>query len=346
MAKTPVKRPRMIDIARRANVSRTAVTHVLTGAGAGKIGGVSKAKSKEIRRVAEELGYVPNAVAQQLAGKRSGLICLLASEWRGTQSQFFSALVEACPAHNFEVLAVQASNREETLVDIVESCLGRGVDGLVFLAFVNETFWPVAAPVLARFPRVLSVMGDPGIEGGCCAACDYALGMRLAVEHLHAKGRQKIVAILEHSDTAMNRLRQRAFLETLSALGRPAMPEQLYLGTQGWTAEDAPKFDALCADLLDRGADAILADSDWTALCLLKALARRGVRVPDDLAVMGWGDELPARWSNPSLSSVSFEFKDMANTVTGMLADWIEGCPPGHRGTVNVPMKLISRESA
>src|SRR5262245_26385021 len=98
----------MIDIAKRANVSRTAVTHVLTGAGAGHIGGVSAAKAQEIRRIAEELGYVPNFAAQQLAGKRSGILAALASRWNmATERRLLGWFEQVATAKGFDVLGGQ-----------------------------------------------------------------------------------------------------------------------------------------------------------------------------------------------------------------------------------------------
>jgi len=336
---------RMIDIARQANVSRTAVTHVLTGAGRGKVGGVSKAKADEIRRIAAELGYVPNLAAQQLAGKRSAIVGAIASQWWSTETRFFTVLQQACAARGLDILAVQANNQTEAVERFVETSLGRGVEAVIVLAFVHDALWTQAAEALARFPRVISVVVDPEIPGSRAVETDIAGGMRLAVEHLHRHNRRKIVLVLEDLDSKMNCLRHRAFQETLADLGRAAAPEQVCLATKGWSEGDYPEFQVLGGELLRRGADAILADSDFSAAFLCKALQERGLRVPEDVAVVGWGNEIVSRWCNPRLTTVSYEFEAIVETCLDMLGRWFENAAEDQLRSTIIPMKLIIRES-
>jgi LacI family transcriptional regulator len=339
------KPSRMIDIAQKAKVSRTAVTHVLTGAGRGKIGGVSKAKADEIRRIATELGYVPNLTAQQLAGKSSGIIGAIASQWWSTETRFFTILQKACALQGLDILAVQANNRVESVEQIVDKWLGRGVEAVIVLAFVHDVLWTQAADSLARFPRVISVVVDPEIQGSRAVESDIAGGMRLAVEHLHGQNRRKIVLLLEDLEMKMNCLRHRSFLDVLDGLGCPAAPDQLCLATKGWSAESYPQFEELCEELLRRGADAILADNDFSAAFLCKALLKRGLRVPEDVAVVGWGNEIVSRWCNPLLTTVCYEFETMVETCLDMLANWFENATEDRPRSKIIPMKLVIRES-
>ena len=142
----------MIDIAHRAKVSRTAVTHVLTGAGAGQIGGVSAAKATEIRRIAAELGYVPNLAAQQLAGKRSGMIGALSRTWNmATERRLLGWLQQKANARGFDVLGAQSNDRVESVETFLENCQSRAVDGLFVMAFASDDLWSQAAPLLSKF---------------------------------------------------------------------------------------------------------------------------------------------------------------------------------------------------
>jgi DNA-binding LacI/PurR family transcriptional regulator len=341
------KRYRMIDIAHRAKVSRTAVTHVLTGAGAGRIGGVSAAKASEIRRIAAELGYVPNLAAQQLAGKRSGIIGALASTWNmATERRLLGWLQQVANARGFEVLGAQSNNRLEPVERFLENCQSRGVDGLMVMAFANDDLWSQAAPLLSGFSRVVTLVGNPCIAGVPCIESDVAGGTRLGIDHLHRQGRRKIVQILEGLDTVMNRCRHQAFVDGHRELGRTLEPDQICLATRGWTEKDFDKMDPLCAELLERGMDAVLTDTDFTACMLIRSLRRRGVRVPDDVAVVGWGDEEMASWHDPQLTTTSYEFGQVATAAIDLLSDWIEDPSGGDHASRAVPMRLITRESA
>jgi DNA-binding LacI/PurR family transcriptional regulator len=340
------KPSRMIDIANRANVSRTAVTHVLTGAGKGKVGGVSKAKAEEIRRIAAELGYVPNLTAQQLAGKSSGIVGAIASQWWSTESRFFTILQKACAARNLDILAVQANRGVDSVERFVETSLGRGVEAVIVLSFLHDNIWMEAAQVLARFPRVISVVINPEIPGSRAIESDIAGGMRQAVEHLHLQGRKKIVSLLEDLDTKMNCLRYQSFCDTLASLGRPVEPDQLFLDTKDWSDANYPDFEALVAKMLRTGADAIIADSDFGAAFTCKSLAALGYRVPEDVAVVGWGNEIVARWCNPRLTTVCYEFENIVEKCLDMLAGWSENSAEDGPLWKTVPMKLVIRESA
>jgi DNA-binding LacI/PurR family transcriptional regulator len=336
---------RMIDIARRANVSRTAVTHVLTGAGRGKVGGVSKKKAEQIRQIAAELGYVPNLAAQQLAGKRSGIVGAIASQWWSTETRFFSVLQQACAAQGLDILAMQANDRVDSIERSVETWLGRGVEAVILLAFVHDAFWSQAADLLARFPRVISVVVDPGINESRAVESDIVGGMRLAVEHLLNQGRRKIVCLLEDLDSKMNCLRHRAFVAVMDERRRPVEANQLCLATKGWSDENYPQFQKLCEEMLLAGADAIIADSDFSAAFLCKALLERGLRIPRDVAVVGWGNEVVSRWGNPRLTTVSYEFETIVEKCLALLGGWPEDGAAAPRGSCIVPMKLVVRES-
>ncbi len=337
----------MIDIAERAKVSRTAVTHVLTGAGAGRIGGVSAVKAAEIRRIAEELGYVPNQVAQQLAGKRSGIIGALARTWNmATERRLHGWLQQIANARGFDILGAQSNDELKSVERFLDNCQSRGVDGLLVMAFASDDLWSQASSFLTKLPRVITLVGDPQIEGIASVASDVAGGTYLGVRHLHEAGRQRIVQILENLDTSMNRARHKAFFEAHRQLGRPVGPDQICLATEGWTEFDFAKMNPVCADLLAQGTDAIMAESDFGASMVIRALHYHGKRVPDDVAVIGWGNEDMAPWCEPQITTTSYQFNEVATAAIDMLGDWIETPDRNEIPSRTIPMKLIVRESA
>jgi LacI family transcriptional regulator len=264
-----------------------------------------------------------------------------------TERRLLGWLQQVANARGFDVLGAQSSNQIEPLQRFVENCQSRGVDGLMVMAFANDELLERAAPLLTRFSRVVALVGNPGIPGVPSVESDMAGGTRTSIEHLHKQGRRKIVQILEGLDTALNRSRHKAFVETHRELERPFQDDQICIATRGWSEFDFAKMDPLCAELLDRGADAVLADTDFTASMVLRSLRRLGKRVPDDVAVVGWGNEELAAWQDPQLTTVSYAFREVAAEAVDLLSQWLEKPTTFDFAESRiVPMKLIVRESA
>jgi DNA-binding LacI/PurR family transcriptional regulator len=338
-------RVRMIDIARQAGVSRPLVSFVLSG---GKHADrVHPKTAARIRRIAKQLDFHPNHAAQQLAGKRSGVLGALASNWvyLPLRPRFLAYLNRAADARGQKILTWQTNLHSGPVEQFIGEFHGRGVDGLIYLAFDNDCEWPSVAPLLARLPYVVTVMSDAGIEGGSCVLSDVADGARQAVEHLHRQGGRKIVQILD-SHGSSNRQRQEGFSRAHEELGRPLGPDQLCIATRGWSEDDFPKFVALAEDLVrQRGADAILADNDMGAVLLMRALPTLGLRVPQDVAVVGWGAEMVSRYTTPSLTTVDYRLDAIMESVLDIMTGLIDGPDETEPKSVTIRPALIVRES-
>jgi DNA-binding LacI/PurR family transcriptional regulator len=332
----------MIDIARLAGVSQPAVSCVLRGDDS-RIGAETAAK---IRRIAKKLRYHPNHAAQQLAGKRSGIIAVLTCPWMTLkEARLIGWLIRAARQRKLTALAAELEPTPEALDAYIDQCVGWNIDGLIFLALENDFAWPSVAKAAARLPRVVSMMGDPGFPNGGSVVVDVGGGVRQAVTHLHKQGRRKIVQILEDLDGQMNRRRRQAFLDVHAELGRPVEEDQLCIATKGFRNEDIPKVVELSKTLVrERRPDAILAESDLTASGLLKGLARQGIRVPDDIAVIGWGDTTMLPSLNPAVTAPAFPVEGVTAAAIAMATEMIDD-PEAPPRSVVVPMEFIVRES-
>lgn len=227
---------------------------------------------------------------------------------------------------------------------------GRGIDGLLYLAYDNDPDWPTAAPLLARLPNVVSVFGDPDIEGGSCVASDVAGGVRDLVMHLHQQGRRKIVQVFEDLDAQVNRLRYEGFMQAHRELGLPVEEDQTYFIARGLRDVD-PQTVQIYTELLDdvvrrRRADAVLLHDDIGAVMVLRVARKLGLRVPQDLAVAGWGNETFARFTYPSLTTIDYRPMDLIGAALDLLSANV-GREPDASGPqrITVPAELIVRES-
>jgi len=343
----PKKPVRMIDVARRAGVSQPTVSHVLSGDYRAQR--VSEDTAQKIRSAAKQLRYYPNQAAQQLSGKRSGMLAALATTWRlhPFRPRFHSFLAPAADVRGFKVLSWQLENDVARVQQYVPELLARKVDALVYVALGNDAMWPQVGPLLAELPCVVSLLGDPGVPGGSVVLSDPAEGVRQAVAHLHRQGRRKIVQVFSQRNSAFDLDRRRGLLDAHREFGLAIDPDRACLFSKGttWDITNREHFD-LCESIIALGADAVLADDDFCAVLLIRALAASGRRVPDDVAIVGWGNETISRFFMPSLTTVDYGMSEIVQaTLDIVVASLDDGNTIGPQRVV-VPPQLIVRESA
>jgi len=340
---------RMIDIADQANVSRMAVSAVLMGTGKGTIR-VSDDKAAEIRSIAAELGYQPNHAAQQLAGKKSGVIAAMANDWfYPVEVRIFSWLQKTLDEMGYRVLATQSNGKIEPVSAVVGELNSRGVEGLLYVAFGNESQWAEAKELLHGVPHVVSILGDLGDPNISSVLSDVEEGAAQVVQHLAERGRKKIVMVVENDTAQMNRKRIEGFKNEHRKLGLEFSEDQICIATEGWHLSEISydDWDNLLDNLLNtRNADALLADSDYGAVGLLKALRRQQYKVPEDISLVGWGNEVIAGVFDPTISTVSYPINDVVQQAVKLLLGQIEDRTSTNFQTIHVKPELIIRETS
>ena len=318
------RRPtRMIDIAEKAGVSRMAVSAVLMGTGSGRIG-VSARTAERIRQIANELGYRPNAAARQLAGKRSGVIAVVAHDWKNFLAQRVLAwLHESAEKQGFRILASQAPVGLEPVERLLSDTRAGWVDGIVYLAHENESQWNSVTELLLQNPAVVTVCGDIRIPGVTSVVSDVASGARDSVRHLHERGRQAPVLITEETESKSIRARIAAYAAAATEFNIRFDQSRVHQETRGWLVSDPShysRFEELARNIVGPwGADSILCDTDFTAAGLLRAFRRLGIRVPDDISVVGWGDLQFAGVFDPRITTVTHQLPELLTHVVARL---------------------------
>ncbi len=313
----------MTDIAARAGVSRMAVSAVLMGTGNGRIG-VSAQTADRIRQIADELGYRPNAAAQQLAGKRSGVIAIVAHDWKNFLAQrVLTWLHEAAEKQGFRILATRSLGNLEPIEQLLRDSRSGWVDGVVYLAHENESQWPSVAELLPQISNVVTVVGDLRIPGVTAVVSDVTSGARSSMAHLQSRGRKRPMFITEELETPAIQARIEAYCHAAVDLGIQFDRSHVYQETRGWsisTPDDYPRFDDLARMILnEKKADSVLCDTDFTAVGLLRAFRRLGRRVPDDISVIGWGDLQFAAVFDPRITTVTHELSDLLTLAVAKL---------------------------
>jgi DNA-binding LacI/PurR family transcriptional regulator len=313
----------MIDIAEKAGVSRMAVSAVLMGTGSGRIG-VSAKTAERIRQIATELGYRPNAAARQLAGKRSGVIAVVAHDWKNFLAQRVLAwLHESAEKQGFRILASQAPAGLEPVEQLLRDTRAGWVDGIVYLAHENESQWASVTQLLLQNPAVVTVGGDMRIPGVTGIVSDVASGAKASIRHLHEQGRKAPVLITEEIESKSIQSRIAAYIQAAAECNMQFDRSRIYQETRGWLVSDPgfyPHFEELARNIVGPwAADSVLCDTDFTAAGLLRAFRRLNIRIPDQIAVVGWGDLQFAGVFDPRITTVTHQLPELLTHVVTKL---------------------------
>lgn len=330
----PIK---MADIARMAGVSVSTVSRALAGSTL-----VPQAKREEILALAQAQGYVINEQARNLRLKKTrtiGVVIPLGHEVGQLISDPFfiellGRLADEITARDYNVLLTKVARPEPGWQDrLIQS---QKADGLIV---IGQSDQHEALNAVARTYLPLVVWGAhlPS-QLYCSVGSDNIGGARLAVEHLVQKGRRRI-AFLGVPSLPEVGLRYDGYRRALAAAGIAEDPA--LLAPAHFTVDTA--YDTV-RGLIDSKVpfDAIFAVSDVIAIAAIKALNAAGLRVPDDVAVVGFDDITIAAYVSPTLTSVRQDLARGAKVMIDLLFRRMEG---ENTPSATMPAELVIRKS-
>ncbi|MCV2394251.1 LacI family transcriptional regulator [Actinotalea sp. M2MS4P-6] len=311
----PQRRIVMADVAAVAGVSPQTVSRVLSGSAR-----VSDLKRRQVLAAVEALGYRPNLAARALASNKSGAIGVLvaARAHFGMVDTLVEVETAARAAGYFLVLAMEQDARADSVQGAYRYLEQRQVESIVVLA-QSRTTVPVLQEVVTQTPTVLVLAGPGGLDDIATVGIEQRLGGRLAAEHLLSCGYRDLVHVT--GDLGWQDALDRAdgFREACLAAGvEPTVVE----GRSWEVSEGFRAGRRLLAEGLPR---AVFTGNDQMALGLLSALHEAGVRVPDDVAVMGFDDAPGSAWWPPPLSTVRQDFHALGGRVIEMVQGLLTG---------------------
>lgn len=333
----PTKRPRKptsFDVARMAGFSQSAVSRAFTEGGK-----VSKKTRQKILKVAKEIGYVPNLHASSLITRRTGMIALIMGD---ITNPFYPEVLETFATRlqsaGKRVMLLRLS-RDEPIDRAVPYVLQYQVDGIIIATAmpgppIRELCARAHAPVVL-FNRVVS---EVSVDAVCC---DNNGGGRIVADILLDSGHRRFgfIAGLESASTSTER--ERGFFERILARtgGIPSKARGDFTYEGGNRA-------ALALFGGSHRPDALFVANDIMALGALDALRiQLGLRVPDDVSVVGFDDIAAAAWPSYCLTTFRQPIDRMVEETLRLLAERVSN-PNREPATVLVPGRLIPRESA
>ncbi|MFE4450728.1 LacI family DNA-binding transcriptional regulator [Streptomyces sp. NPDC056796] len=337
-------RPTLEAVAARAGVSRATASRVVNGGA-----GVRQPLVDQVRRAVDELGYIPNHAARTLVTRRNGAVAVIIDEpeFRVFSDPFFSRQIRGISrelnAHDAQLVLLLVEGSGD--FDRVTRYLAGGhVDGVLAFSLHTDDELPA---IIRRF-RVPTVYGgrpERPVEGGDAPQvpyvdCDNRGGAREAVRHLVSLGRRRIAHLAGPRDQTSALDRIDGYHDVLPDAGSELVADG------DFTVEGGARA---MAELLDAhpDLDAVFVSNDLMASGALRVLRERGVRVPEDVAVVGFDDMTSvAEATEPPLTTVRQDVEGMGRLMVRLLMERLDSGTGTWPESVVTPTELVRRASA
>jgi DNA-binding LacI/PurR family transcriptional regulator len=326
------------DVAARAGVSVKTVSNVVNG-----YPHVTASTRDRVQRALAELNYRPNLSARNLRKGRSGVIALALPELNVPYfSELAGFVIEAAERQSWTVLVDQTDGRADRERLVLAGIRAHLIDGLIFspLAMGPDDLAARADDT----PLVL--LGERVSEGPADhVAIDNVAAAREATAHLVGLGRRRIAAIGDQPETRAetSHLRLAGYREELRAADLPEDP-RLVASVAAYHRQDgADAMQRLLA--LPDPPDAVFCFNDLLALGALRTLSERGLRVPDEVAVVGFDDIEDGRFSTPTLTTISPDKRQIADLAVSFLLSRLRDGRATPPREVQADHRLVIRES-
>ncbi|MFY7856844.1 MAG: LacI family DNA-binding transcriptional regulator [Rubrivivax sp.] len=326
-----------IDVARLAEVSQSAVSRTFTPGAS-----VSPDTRARVLEAARKLGYRPNAIARTLSTRRSRMIALVMSH---LQNQFYPLVVEQLSqrlqrdGYHVLLFITETQDADELLVELMRY----QVDGIV-MASTQLSSGLAQEIAEARIPVVMFNRSTRAGRVSTVSSDNHGGGR--AVAHFLADGGHQRVAYLAGSeDSSTNQDRERGLRDGLAERGLRVVARAVG-DYDFWAAQRATRelFGPLVAPA--ERPDALFVASDHMAFAAMDVLRLElGLRVPEDVSVVGYDDVPQAAWGAYALTTVAQDAAAMIEATVDMLLRQLDDDAVA-REQVVVPVRLIERRSA
>jgi DNA-binding LacI/PurR family transcriptional regulator len=327
------------DVAGAAGVSIKTVSNVIND-----YPYIREATREKVLAAIAELGYQPNLSARGLRSGRTGAISLIIPDLRNPYfAELADAVMRAAAEHGLALMIEQSAGIRERELEVLTGPRMRMVDGILFsvLALGQED------AALVDIPTPLVLLGERIFNGPADhVTMQNVAASRAATELMIAHGHRRILAFGAHERELIGSagLRLEGYRQALTAAGMP-VDEQLIVDVGNWHRADGARAmrSALASGLQF---DAVVAFNDSIALGAVRVLQENGIRIPEDVAVIGFDDIDETRYSVPSLSTVDPGREKIARTAVRVLMERISD--PGRTRPpqeIEAPFRIVERES-
>lgn len=345
MAKnTRPQRPRSVtmrDVAKAANVSQSTVSRVLSGSD-GQIP-ISDVTKQRVLEVVEELGYYPNLYAGSLRGQKTQMLAMMIAD---ITNPFYHPMVravqDAARCRGYDVMISNTDHMREGEIQFCNSIIRRPVDGVILAPYHLTT--DDIERLIERTGVAVAAMGQhvdhPQVD--VVFGSDDIATSKTAKWLIEEKKHRRIGFIGVTEKFAAGCRRRRAFLEAVAETGIE-MPSE-YIQEGDWSLRSGMAAMEILLTL-PKPPDAVFVLNDLMAIGAMEVAKERGLRIPEDVAIVGFDNIPGSSWVYPRLTTVAQYPKEMGKIMAEAVFERLDGFDGAGR-RYEVPCHLIERQSA
>ncbi len=330
----------IIDVAKRAGVSKTSVSRYLNGKNDGHMS--EKTKERIIQAI-KELDYQPNSIARSLKQKSTNVIGLVVNDM---SNLFFLEIIKGIETElknsGYNLLICNSDTNIERELECLKMLEKRQIDGVILIG-MNMPVTHIEK-IHTEFPIVL-MEREPGKTELDSVRIDNKVGAYAAVSHLIERGHTRIAHIAGPSIAAMAVERKEAYIQCMKDHGLKTLPQ--YIVSGNYKLESG--YDGMQALMaLEEKPTAVFCANDYMAMGALRFLMEHGYRVPQDVALVGYDDIVVSKMVTTPLTTVRQPAKELAGMAARLLIERIENKESREQKgqTVIMQSELVIRASS
>lgn len=309
------------QIAAATNLSISTVSRVLRNKGE-----ISQETREKVLECAKKLNYRPNLLIQGIQTGRTGNVGIMIPPYDEHWSRILEGIHDTLVEYDYagimlweryagKVLSPQ--EKETFMLKQMHRLIDRRVDGVILWPRVSEVYGAHLDELESRNLPVVTI--DHELDFCDSVITDERLGAELVARHLYQLGHRRIAHLSGHQEWTWAKLRRRYFEEALSAY-----PDVTYIHQVG--SDYADNIPPLIRQMLEKKPTAVFSFSDWAAFEIYKVASEMGLRIPEDLSVVGYSDSHKiAQLTNPPLTTVRQKSRQIGIEAARILMDRISG---------------------
>lgn len=336
------QRVTMRDVAKLAKVSQSTVSRVLSPTP--QAIPIGEETRRRVLNAVETLGYHPNLHAGSLRGQKTRMIAMLIAD---IANPFYHPMVRAVQdvahTYRYDVMVANSDHMQENEVLFCEALIRRPVDGVVVVPYhlTNADL----NHLLEQTGASIAVLGQhithPAVDVVCVN--DHQAVFDTITWLIRQRNHQKIALIGVTNQFPAGARRYAAYCEALAAAGLTLQPD--YVQEGDWSVASGQMAMARML-ALSTPPTAVFAVNDHMAIGAILAVQAAGLRVPDDVAVVGFDDIPAASWLTPKLTTIAQPAAAIGTQLATALFERIEKTVQGHGRIFDIPYAFIERDSA
>ncbi|MBR1441695.1 MAG: LacI family DNA-binding transcriptional regulator [Lachnospiraceae bacterium] len=334
-------------IAKEAEVSPATVSRVLNNSA-----NVSTEKRQKIEHLIRKYNFSPSALARGLTEPRRKVIGLIAADVR---NPFYAELYVSCEIaaakKDYSIMLINTFGKVEVEKQAFTKLMEQRVDGIIHLGGVadDEVTDHSYVKLLEKLPSSVPYVTTGKFDGIDCyqVQIDEAKALDLLMKHLSQNGKHRVALLGGRNNVVSTRIKYERFLEKGEAMGFSMDPDYL----ENWGYYTIPKGEETMDALFDKLKkkrkplpEAVIGINDSTAIGACESITKHGLRIPEDISVVGYDNIYMTQIVEPNLTTVDYNFVSFGQKLVDTVIDSLDGKEPVRKRLVH-PTLVVRRSS-